>query len=93
MQPIASENGNEMARSLCLRPLSQLLNEIMPMIYKRFTEKSAEEWRQIYKVQRKTVALLHLRSNVRCRVFNSSNSSSKTVQSGSLMMHDHICHC
>ena len=28
----------------------QLLNEIMPMIYKRFTEKSSEEWRQIYKV-------------------------------------------
>lgn len=28
---------------------SQHLNEIMPMIYKRFTEKSAEEWRQIYK--------------------------------------------
>ncbi|KAI9672351.1 MAG: Epsin-3, clathrin recruitment and traffic between the Golgi and endosome [Caeruleum heppii] len=28
-----------------------LLNEIMPMIYKRFTEKSAEEWRQIYKVR------------------------------------------
>ncbi|KAL8953961.1 MAG: hypothetical protein Q9222_000248 [Ikaeria aurantiellina] len=26
-----------------------LLGEIMPMIYKRFTEKSAEEWRQIYK--------------------------------------------
>ncbi|KAI9791269.1 MAG: Epsin-3, clathrin recruitment and traffic between the Golgi and endosome [Peltula sp. TS41687] len=25
------------------------LNEIMPMIYKRFTDKSAEEWRQIYK--------------------------------------------
>lgn len=25
------------------------LNEIMPMIYKRFTEKAAEEWRQIYK--------------------------------------------
>uniref|UniRef100_A0A060T2D5 ARAD1A07480p n=1 Tax=Blastobotrys adeninivorans TaxID=409370 RepID=A0A060T2D5_BLAAD len=24
-------------------------HEIMPMIYKRFTEKSAEEWRQIYK--------------------------------------------
>lgn len=22
----------------------------MPMIYKRFTEKTAEEWRQIYKV-------------------------------------------
>jgi hypothetical protein len=30
---------------------SQLLNEIMPMIYKRFTEKASEEWRQIYKVQ------------------------------------------
>lgn len=29
--------------------LSALLNEIMPMIYKRFTEKAAEEWRQIYK--------------------------------------------
>ena len=29
---------------------SQLLNEIMPIIYKRFTDKSAEEWRQIYKV-------------------------------------------
>ena len=29
---------------------SQLLNEIMPMIYRRFTDKSAEEWRQIYKV-------------------------------------------
>lgn len=28
---------------------SQTLNEIMPMVYRRFTEKSAEEWRQIYK--------------------------------------------
>ncbi|RPA80821.1 ENTH-domain-containing protein [Ascobolus immersus RN42] len=27
----------------------QLLSEIMPIIYKRFTEKGAEEWRQIYK--------------------------------------------
>lgn len=27
----------------------QLLNEIMPMVYKRFNEKTAEEWRQIYK--------------------------------------------
>ncbi|GAB0137217.1 hypothetical protein EsDP_00005493 [Epichloe bromicola] len=27
----------------------QTLNEIMPIIYRRFTEKSAEEWRQIYK--------------------------------------------
>jgi epsin len=36
---------------------SQLLNEIMPMIYKRFTEKASEEWRQIYKVRR--VLFLH----------------------------------
>ncbi|KAJ5287662.1 hypothetical protein N7478_003348 [Penicillium angulare] len=28
---------------------TQNLNEIMPMIYKRFTDKAAEEWRQIYK--------------------------------------------
>lgn len=27
----------------------RLLNEIMPLIYKRFTDKTAEEWRQIYK--------------------------------------------
>lgn len=27
----------------------QTLNEIMPLIYRRFTEKAAEEWRQIYK--------------------------------------------
>ncbi|CAG8249458.1 unnamed protein product [Penicillium nalgiovense] len=27
----------------------QLLNEIMPLIYKRFTDKASEEWRQIYK--------------------------------------------
>ncbi|EPE09552.1 golgi family to endosome transport protein [Ophiostoma piceae UAMH 11346] len=27
----------------------QTLNEIMPMLYRRFTEKAAEEWRQIYK--------------------------------------------
>ncbi|OQD77864.1 hypothetical protein PENDEC_c002G01576 [Penicillium decumbens] len=27
----------------------QLLNEIMPILYKRFTDKAAEEWRQIYK--------------------------------------------
>ena len=29
---------------------SQAFNEIMQMLYKRFTDKSAEEWRQIYKV-------------------------------------------
>ena len=28
---------------------SQLFNEIMPIIYQRFTEKEAREWRQIYK--------------------------------------------
>src|ERR1700733_13527699 len=38
-------NGYRLLTSL----FSQLLNEIMPMIYKRFTEKAAEEWRQIYK--------------------------------------------
>ncbi|OAA47945.1 epsin domain containing protein [Metarhizium rileyi] len=27
----------------------QNLNEVMPMIYRRFTEKAADEWRQIYK--------------------------------------------
>lgn len=37
---------------------SQLLNEIMPMIYKRFTDKAAEEWRQIYKVSRVSSVLL-----------------------------------
>lgn len=30
-------------------PSSQDFNEIMPTIYKRFTEKEAREWRQIYK--------------------------------------------
>ena len=35
-----------------MREYSHLLNEIMPMIYKRFTDKAAEEWRQIYKVLR-----------------------------------------
>jgi hypothetical protein len=36
----------------------QLLNEIMPLIYKRFTDKTAEEWRQIYKVHWATVMCL-----------------------------------
>jgi hypothetical protein len=34
---------------------SQLLNEIMPMIYRRFNEKTAEEWRQIYKVGKSSI--------------------------------------
>lgn len=38
---------------------SQLLNEIMPMIYKRFTEKSSEEWRQIYKVNTTPTTMSH----------------------------------
>jgi predicted KAP-like P-loop ATPase len=38
---------------------SQLLNEIMPMIYKRFTDKTSEEWRQIYKVRISTRQLSH----------------------------------
>ena len=29
---------------------STSFNEIMPTIYKRFTEKEARQWRQIYKV-------------------------------------------
>lgn len=37
------------ARSYADPYASQTLNEIMPMIYRRFTEKAAEEWRQIYK--------------------------------------------
>ena len=39
------------AHALTFRYYSQLLNEIMPLIYKRFTDKAAEEWRQIYKVR------------------------------------------
>lgn len=35
--------------SCFLRIYSQQFNEIMPTIYKRFTEKEACEWRQIYK--------------------------------------------
>lgn len=36
-------------RSLTFTIFSQEFNEIMPTIYKRFTEKEAREWRQIYK--------------------------------------------
>jgi hypothetical protein len=42
---------------------SQLLNEIMPMIYKRFTEKASEEWRQIYKVLQPCTAYHHPLTN------------------------------
>lgn len=33
-----------------LKKFSQYFNEIMPTLYKRFTEKEARQWRQIYKV-------------------------------------------
>ena len=37
----------------------QEFNEIMPTIYRRFMEKEASEWRQIYKVSTTTcVAML-----------------------------------
>lgn len=39
------------AHALTFPCYSQLLNEIMPLIYKRFTDKASEEWRQIYKVR------------------------------------------
>lgn len=51
MAPTASECDAMNLRMDVLTYDSQLLNEIMPMIYKRFTEKAAEEWRQIYKVR------------------------------------------
>lgn len=56
MERIASQSmlsvitrNNAQALTFCY--YSQLLNEIMPLIYKRFTDKAAEEWRQIYKVR------------------------------------------
>lgn len=52
---------------------SQLLNEIMPMIYKRFTDKAAEEWRQIYKVC-KPVRFLEGASDTASRLSNFSSS-------------------
>lgn len=66
---------------------SQLLNEIMPLIYKRFTDKSAEEWRQIYKVRSiatrfHDVVVLTSSSLTNFRVSNFSNSSLRMVQSG-----------
>lgn len=41
---------NSRLANLLIDLSSQMLNEIMPILYKRFTDKSAEEWRQIYKV-------------------------------------------
>lgn len=43
----------------------------MPMIYKRFTEKAAEEWRQIYKVSKGHPSLDFAYC---CRLYNFSNS-------------------
>lgn len=41
---------------------SQTLDEIMSMLYKRFTDKTAEEWRQIYKVYTATSCHFTIRS-------------------------------
>ncbi|GKT42958.1 ENTH domain-containing protein C794.11c [Colletotrichum spaethianum] len=43
------QNGKLPAVQFEMPVIAATLNEIMPMIYRRFTEKSAEEWRQIYK--------------------------------------------
>lgn len=57
------------------------------MIYKRFTEKAAEEWRQIYKVSRKYRNLpLEGHPDWSLRVFNSSSFSSKMAPNESLTM-------
>jgi CBS domain containing-hemolysin-like protein len=83
---------------MLMMPCSQLLNEIMPLIYKRFTDKSAEEWRQIYKVrsiatQVHEVAILTSSFLANSRVFNFSNSSLRMVRSGWSTMHDLTCRC
>ncbi|CCG84446.1 protein of unknown function [Taphrina deformans PYCC 5710] len=52
-------------------------NEIMPMIYKRFTEKSAEEWRQIYKALQ---LLEYLVKNGSERVIDDARSHISTIK-------------
>lgn len=49
MAPSTSRRSRPTGEEPLTRRPSQTLNEIMPMIYRRFTEKSAEEWLQIYK--------------------------------------------
>lgn len=49
----------------------QLFNEIMPVIYKRFTEKEARDWRQIYKALQ---LLEHLVKNGSERVVDDARS-------------------
>ncbi|KAI1149538.1 hypothetical protein F4825DRAFT_49211 [Nemania diffusa] len=49
LQLVCSARSIHTVHDTILMQLSQTLNEIMPMIYRRFTEKTAEEWRQIYK--------------------------------------------
>ena len=46
-----------------------MLNEIMPMIYKRFTDKAAEEWRQIYKVPPNFVTLVIFKDDAKTGPF------------------------
>ena len=69
------------------KPASQLLNEIMPMIYKRFTEKAAEEWRQIYKVLT-LWAMIEGLWLMGYRACNFSNSLSRMALKESLTMPD-----
>ena len=65
MGPTASEKAGRGFQFLAKTCDSPLLNEIMPMIYKRFTEKAAEEWRQIYKVRTSRLALVtHIQTTI-----------------------------
>ncbi|ORY80465.1 hypothetical protein BCR37DRAFT_359509 [Protomyces lactucae-debilis] len=52
-------------------------NEIMPMIYRRFTEKTAEEWRQIYKALQ---LLEYLVKNGSERVIDDARSHLSTLK-------------
>ncbi|KAI9600839.1 hypothetical protein H4Q26_000633 [Puccinia striiformis f. sp. tritici PST-130] len=45
----SSTTMQEIAQGVVLPSILSTINEIMPTIYKRFTEKEAAEWRQIYK--------------------------------------------
>jgi len=61
------------------------------MIYKRFTDKTAEEWRQIYKVNQfdptSSKELTEQLTLLSCRLFNFLSFSSRTVPNKSLTMH------
>ncbi|KAI8882989.1 ENTH-domain-containing protein [Backusella circina FSU 941] len=55
----------------------QYFNEIMPTIYKRFTEKDAKQWRQIYKA---LVLLEYLIKNGSERVVDDARSHSSVIK-------------